>query len=110
MSRQKELNTAVWAAIEAARIGDNALGSLGMAYRWIETGKPIARQVQPGYISRDDLAEALVVILQTDENRERQKGALAEARARICEPYRQENTTGNPLLKPKESKKARAEA
>lgn len=87
MSKKSELIDAVWSAVEAAGIGDNALGSLGMASRWIETGKPIKRAVNHGNDKRDDLAEKLVIILQTNEKKDDQKAALAAARARICAPY-----------------------
>lgn len=85
---KKELSEAVWSAVDASKLDDQTQRSaLGIARQCLETGKQVSRQPTPGHGKRDDLAEALLTVLQGSTKKTDQVAALAAARSRINAPF-----------------------
>lgn len=114
---QTELNHSVYDLLQASGLADHVQRSaIGMARTWVEKGKPIERQAMfSGYEKRDDLAEALVRLLEGSEKQIERKRALAYAREKINRPYRDKTMMGlragaRDLSKPGDKKKKLAES
>lgn len=111
-----ELNDRILEAVQesSARIDDYGQRSaIGMARSWIDSGKPIEREINLAdkYTARDDLAEALVTIMEGfDASRQEQVNALAVAREWVNAPFLDSTMNGQRdkgnLLRPGDAAKA----
>jgi len=92
----KELNTIVIELVFASGCNDfDQRSALGMVDRFVQAQVMPERQVNTPalYKGRDDLAEALVTLLEGEKKAD-QLRALAVARAKVNEPFRDRTMVG----------------
>lgn len=101
-----ELTSRIQECVRASGLGDvDQRSAIGIARTWVEKRKPLKRSEIDGFEKRDDLAAALVGIMEEipSDPKDYTK-ALAKVRAEINEPFRDSTMLGAKarLEKPKD--------
>jgi hypothetical protein len=103
-----ELSDQVLERVQTSGLSDqDKRSAIGMARTWVEKRKPIKRSEISGYEKRDDLAVAIISIMEASAAESKQCiAALKHARAVINRPFRDSTMlgvkAGLELVKPKD--------